>query len=143
MLRAETQAAIRYFVMTNSRGERDGREAATRCRWCRRVVQRRAGPGRPREFCSQRCRQWDWVSRQRAADLALGANEIVVRRDELDRLHDDLYMLACAIEDVERDLGENPTDRELAEALDWLLHAAKPLRNREISAPSTPPINSS
>lgn len=113
--------------------------AAVRCRWCRRVVPRRQGPGRPREFCSQRCRQWDWVSRQRAADLALGVNEIVVRRDELDRLHDDLYMLACAVEDVERDLGAKPTNRELSEALDWLLDAARPLGGAEISAPGTQP----
>lgn len=121
----------------------DGGGAVTRCRWCRRVVERRAGPGRPRQFCSQRCRQWDWVSRQRSADLALGANEIVVRRDELDRLHDDLYALACAVEDVERDLDTKPSNRELAEAVDWLLHAAKPLRHREISAPGTPSTDSS
>lgn len=79
------------------------------------------------------------MSRQRAADLALGVNEIVVRRDELDRLHDDLYMLACAVEDVERDLGAKPTNRELSEALDWLLDAARPLGGAEISAPGTQP----
>lgn len=83
------------------------------------------------------------MSRQRAADLALGVNEIVVRRDELDRLHDDLYMLACAVEDIERDLGTKPSNRELADALDWLLHAAKPLQDREISAPGTPPTKTS
>jgi hypothetical protein len=94
-------------------------------------------------FCSQPCRQWDWVSRQRAADLALGPNEIVVRRDELDRLHDDIYTLGCAIEDVERDIGVRPSNRELAEAVDWLLQAAKPLQAREISAPGTASKNSS
>ncbi|MGB3734970.1 MAG: hypothetical protein WA964_08450 [Ilumatobacter sp.] len=83
------------------------------------------------------------MSRQRAADLALGTNEIVVRRDELDRLHDDLYMLGCAIDDIERDLDAKPSNRELAEALAWILQAAKPLREREISAPSTPPTISS
>lgn len=129
--------------MTKSESTHSSGGAATRCRWCRRVVARRPGPGRPREFCSQRCRQWDWVSRQRAADLALGVNEIVVRRDELDRLHDDLYMLACAVEDVERDIGTKPSNRELRDAVDWLLQAAKPLQDREISAPSTPPSDSS
>lgn len=129
--------------MTESEAVTGGGGSATRCRWCRRIVARTPGPGRPRQFCSQRCRQWDWVSRQRAADLALGVNEIVVRRDELDKLHDDLYMLACAIEDVERDVGEKPTTRELAEALDWLLEAAKPLQDREISAPAAPTTDSS
>lgn len=128
--------------MTESGSTNDGGGGA-RCRWCRRVIVRTSGPGRPKQFCSQRCRQWDWVSRQRAADLALGTNEIVVRRDELDRLHDDLYMLGCAIDDIERDLDAKPSNRELAEALAWILQAAKPLREREISAPSTPPTISS
>lgn len=116
-----------------------------RCRWCRRVLEQRSGPGRPREFCSQRCRQWDWVSRQRAADLALGADEIIIRRDELDRLHDDLYMLACAVEDTERDLAERApmSNRELQGALDWLLESARPLRDRELSAPTPTPDKTS
>ncbi|MEP1125743.1 MAG: hypothetical protein ABJH68_17825 [Ilumatobacter sp.] len=129
--------------MTQSEAVGGSRGADRRCRWCRRALLARSGPGRPREFCSQKCRQWDWVSRQRAADLALGADEIVVRRDELDRLHDDLYMLACAVEDVELDLGDLPTNRELADALACLLAAAKPLHNRQISAPEHQSKNSS
>ena len=61
--------------------------------------------GRPREFCSQRCRQWDWVARQRASELQLSEGELVIARAELDALHDDLYVLACAVDDAERDLG--------------------------------------
>lgn len=129
--------------MTESDSVAEPGGAVVRCRWCRRVVARTPGPGRPKLFCSHRCRQWDWVLRQRSADLALGADEIVVRRDELDRLHDDLYVLASAIEDVERDLGTKPTNRELADAVSWLIQAAKPLQDREISAPGTPPGNSS
>ncbi len=114
---------------------------ARRCRWCRRVLPGRAGPGRPKEFCSQRCRQWDWVSRQRARELALSDGELVIAREELDRLHDDLYVLACAVDDAERDvaaLGARPTAREVRDILDWLLAAAKPLRDRELSAPEAP-----
>jgi hypothetical protein len=116
-------------------------QSGERCRWCRRILVARSGPGRPREFCSQRCRQWDWVSRQRAADLALGANEIVIRRDEIDRLHDDLYTLACAVDDTERDLAERGplSNSELRAALDWLLESARPLRDRELAAPAPPP----
>lgn len=129
--------------MTESEAPEASGGAVTHCRWCRRVVARTPGPGRPKKFCSQRCRQWDWVSQRRAADLALGVDEIVVRRDELDRLHDDLYVLACAIEDVERDLDAKPSSRELADALQWIIDAAKPLQTREISAPDTPKTNSS
>ncbi|MGA9275640.1 hypothetical protein [Ilumatobacter sp.] len=85
------------------------------------------------------------MSRQRAADLALGADEIIIRRDELDRLHDDLYMLACAVEDTERDLAERApmSNRELQGALDWLLESARPLRDRELSAPTPTPDKTS
>jgi hypothetical protein len=102
----------------------------------------RKGPGRPREFCSQRCRQWEWVSRQRAQELALSEGELVVAKASLDELHDELYVLACAVDDVERDLeaaGVTPTADELRQALDWLLDAARPLRDRELAAPVIPP----
>lgn len=117
-----------------------------RCRWCRRILPERSGPGRPREFCSQRCRQWDWVSRQRARELRISEDELVIARAELDALHDDLYVLACAVEDTERDvvaLGSRPTAHEVRELLDWLLAAAIPLRDRQISAPEGSPGNSS
>ena len=112
-----------------------------RCRWCRRVLPERAGPGRPREFCSQKCRQWDWVARQRARELALSDGELVVARAELDRLHDDLYVLACAVDDTEKDIeaaGTKATANDLRRMLEWLLSAAKPLRDRELPAPSAP-----
>jgi hypothetical protein len=117
-----------------------------RCRWCRRVLPERSGRGRPKQFCSQRCRQWDWVARQRARELELSEGELVIARSELDALHDDLYVLACAVQDTERDLGEDGTRRsarELREMLEWLLECARPLRDREISAPGTPPDISS
>jgi len=110
------------------------------------VLPARSGPGRPREFCSQRCRQWDWVSRQRAADLELSENELVIARDELDRLHDDLYVLACAVGDAEADVeaaGARPAVRDLQLIIDSLLAAAKPLRDREVSAPAVPPTKTS
>jgi hypothetical protein len=113
-----------------------------RCRWCRRALPERRGPGRTREFCSQRCRQWDWVSRQRARELELSEGELVVAKSSLDELHDELYVLACAVDDVERDLAAAdgaPSADDVRQALDWLLEAARPLRDREIAAPVVPP----
>ena len=43
-------------------------EERSRCKWCRRVLPSQK-MGRPREFCSQACRQWHWVGKQRAAEL--------------------------------------------------------------------------
>jgi hypothetical protein len=76
------------------------------------------------------------VARHRAAELELSENELVVARSELDALHDELYVLACAVEDVERDLAgaRTASKGELADALAWLLEAARPLREREIGA---------
>jgi hypothetical protein len=64
----------------------------------------------------------------------LTENELVVARDELDALHDELYVLACAVEDVQRDLAApgRRTVVELQDAVDWLLAAAAPLRDREL-----------
>lgn len=104
------------------------------CAWCRRALPPRQGPGRPRRFCSQRCRQWDWVARQRARELALSEDELVIAREELDALHDELYVLACAVDDVERDLASpgRRTLTEMHDAVAWLLDAARPLRDREV-----------
>lgn len=82
------------------------------------------------------------MARQRARELQLSENELVVARTELDALHDELYVLACAVDDVERDLAASTrrTTTQLTDAIGWLLDAARPLRDREISpsAPSPP-----
>jgi hypothetical protein len=91
--------------------------------------------GRPRQFCSQACRQWDWVGRQRARELQLSETELIVTKAELDQLHDELYVVACAVDDVERDLvsaGKRPAASEVTAMLSWLLEAARPIRNREL-----------
>jgi hypothetical protein len=128
-----------HIVMTKLVVDDDGGgSGGVHCRWCRRALPQRSGPGRPREFCSGRCRQWDWVARHRAAELELGENELVIVRSELDALHDELYVLACAVDDVERDLAGSAarTKQELSDALSWLLEAARPLRDRELGAAS-------
>jgi hypothetical protein len=87
------------------------------------------GPGRPRQYCRRSCRQRDYEARREAADLGLGDARLVVARSELDALHDRLYELEAAIEDVERDLAAagNPDAHDYREALDWVLQVARPL----------------
>ena len=62
----------------------------------------------------------------------------MVARSELDSLRDDLYVLACAVDDVRRDLAApgKRSERELRESLDWMLSAAAPLHDREIATPA-------
>lgn len=107
----------------------------SRCKWCRRVLPNQR-IGRPREFCSQACRQWHWVGKQRAAELQLSEHELIVTKETLDQLHDELYVLACAVNDTEKDLragAGKESAKELRQLLDWLLEAAAPLRDRELS----------
>jgi len=98
-----------------------------RCRWCARRFTVEPGPGRPREFCRRSCRQRDYEARQRAAEVGLSEHELVLTRQAMDDLRDRIYVLECAIEDVERDLGASSTKAELRDALDWLLDAARPV----------------
>jgi hypothetical protein len=77
------------------------------------------------------------VGQQRARELQLSEDELVITKVELDTLHDQLYVLACAVNDAERDLGAagaKPSAASLTEILDWLLEAARPLRDRELSS---------
>ena len=100
-----------------------------KCRWCRSPLPASSGAGRPREFCSQACRQWDWVARQRASELALSEDELVITRTERDKLRDQIFVFRCAVQDVEQDLDPSidPTTRDYKAALSWLLDAARPL----------------
>lgn len=53
-------------------------------------------------------------------------------RRELDQLFDLLYVLECAVEDVERDLSGTPNEQDLRDAVAWLLQAAGPVVARRL-----------
>lgn len=129
--------------MTNSTGgPRVRANQGPRCRYCRRAIAEQSGPGRRKEFCSQACRQWDWVGRQRARELKISEDELVVARGELDSLYDDLYVLACAVDDTEREMASSrSTATSLREALEWLMEAARPLRDRTVHPTSPQGMN--
>jgi hypothetical protein len=105
-----------------------------KCRWCGRKLSLRGGPGRPRSFCSQACRQKDYIARLRSLDAGLSEAELIVTREELDALHDQLYVLEAAVDDVARDLKSSSTKQDYVEALAWLLDACQPLVDRRGSA---------
>jgi hypothetical protein len=98
-----------------------------RCAWCRRPLPPRGGPGRPRRYCRHSCRQRDYEARRRAAELGLSEAEVVLARAELDGLSDLLYVLEAAIEDVDGDLERSSEPTDVADALAWVLDAARPL----------------
>ncbi|MDZ7732437.1 MAG: hypothetical protein U5R31_04375 [Acidimicrobiia bacterium] len=63
------------------------------------------GPGRPRRYCRQGCRQQAHLARKLAAAHGLGDDDVVVSRDRLEDLQGGLRAAGCVLEDVERDLG--------------------------------------
>jgi hypothetical protein len=59
--------------------------------------------------------------------VGLSEHELIVARRELDDLYDRLYVLEAAIEDVDRDLADDPTFGDYRDAVAWLLAAARPV----------------
>ena len=114
--------------MTKEVSIADGGER--RCGWCRTRLPEAKATGRPRRYCSQACRQWDYVTRRGSRDVRITEEQLVLARTEVDALHDAVYVLACAVHDAERDLaslGSRPSAREVREILDWVLENARPL----------------
>jgi hypothetical protein len=100
------------------------------CRWCGRPFPLSAGPGRPRRYCRQGCRQAAHLARRLALSHGLGDDDVVVSRAVLEDLQGRLYCLQAAIEDVDRDVAAagDPLDpAEVADALRWLLENARPV----------------
>lgn len=120
-------ASPTYHFVTVTELASEGDSGRNRCRWCQRPLTGRPGPGRPREYCRQTCRQRDYEARTRAAERGLDESEIIVGRGRLDALHDKLWILACAVEDVDGDLRRSADAADVRAALDWLLEAARPL----------------
>ena len=118
---------VKFTKLVEGDGGRRRAAERARCAWCRRSLPPAAATGRPRRFCKEVCRQLAYQARRRAAELRLGEDELVLARRQLDALRDGLYVLQCAVDDVDRDLGDRatPTRAELQEALAWVLEAAR------------------
>jgi len=65
--------------------------------------------------------------RQRAQERGLDEHEIIVTRARLHDLFDRLWVLRCAVEDVDGDLPLAVDVADHRAAIDWLLQAARPL----------------
>ena len=96
-----------------------------RCSWCHRPLAHPPGPGRRRTFCCRSHRQRAYEARRRADRFGLPADQVVVTEADLRRLHDRLYQLETALEDVEADLADDDSPGAVRAAL---AHLAEPAR---------------
>ncbi len=94
-----------------------------RCGWCHRPLAPRTGVGRPRRFCSPSHRQRTYEARRRADALHVPADQCIVATGDLHRLHDRLYRLEAAVEDVTEDLAVSSTDAAYRQAFAHLMDA--------------------
>jgi len=102
------------------------------CRWCRRPIASRAGPGRPKQFCRPACRQAAYRARGLASGHGLADGEVIVREDVLEALGDAQYALSAALEDVELDLAEATGPEDVRAALDHLVAACGQLATLQV-----------
>jgi hypothetical protein len=103
-------------------------DATPRCGYCRRPLANWSGRGRPPAYCKRSHRQRAYEARARAAELSLEPGQLVVAGEDLDRLHDQLYALEAALEDVEADLAQSDTAADYRRAFEHLRAAAADLR---------------
>ncbi|NNE72439.1 MAG: hypothetical protein HKN26_02135 [Acidimicrobiales bacterium] len=91
-----------------------------RCRWCGRVFVAKPGPGRPRRFCKQGCRQASYIANKLAAAHGLDPDQVIVERRALDDLLDRRYQLELAYADVQRARAKASDEFDHARHLSWL-----------------------
>lgn len=78
-------------------------------------------------FCCRSHRQRAYEARLRSDALGVPAGQVIVAETELARVHDRLYRLETAIEDVDADLARDARPYSYREALEHLLEAARDL----------------
>ncbi len=98
-----------------------------RCDWCHRPMAPRAGAGRPRRFCCASHRQRAYEARRRADELHVPADQCLVSVSDLSKLHDRLYRLEAAVDDVVADLAGSRRAADYRHAYEHLLDAATDL----------------
>jgi hypothetical protein len=78
-------------------------------------------------FCSRSHRQRAYEARRRADSLKIPFGQVIVSESDLRSLHDRLYRLESAIEDVEADLAGKSGAKAYQEAFQHLYDSAHDL----------------
>jgi hypothetical protein len=104
----------------------------SRCGYCHRPLAAAGRPGRPPEYCKRSHRQRAYEARRRAQRAGLADGLVIVAQAELDRLHDRLYAVEAALDDVDSDLAQDRSTVAVWEAFEHLYAAADRLRGQSV-----------
>lgn len=97
------------------------------CPWCGRPVEQPDGPGRRRRYCGRSCRQRAYEQRASLRSTGLPDDAIVLSPTDVARLHDRLFQLRCAAEDVLTAVDDGAAGGELRGLADEVLRHARTL----------------
>ena len=97
------------------------------CAWCGRQLDQPAGAGRRRQYCGRSCRQRAYEQRAALHDSGLPTDAVVLSAAEVDNLHDRLFQLRCAAEDILTALDDGATTAQVRAAAGDVLSAARSL----------------
>ncbi len=103
-----------------------------RCAYCHRPLVATGRAGRPAEYCRRSHRQRAYEARRRAQRSGLADGLVIVAQVELDRLHDRIYALEAALDDVDADLTQDRSAVAVWEAFEHLYAAADRLRGQSV-----------
>ncbi len=108
--------------------------AGERCRWCGIVFVARSGPGRPRVYCGQSCRQQHYIERRTAVASGRDPTKLVVDRDVFEQYETKRLQLRLALDDLERGAAEpsspkaeRATRSSPEELMGWIVEHAQAL----------------
>ena len=108
-LRNETQ--LRFVPMPSVQP----RKRPTHCTWCGREMAPNPS-GRHRKYCSQACRQRSYEQRHQLKGTTIPEDSVIMSAANAAKMHDQLFELRCAAEDVQTALREGE-DKETLDVL--------------------------
>lgn len=100
-------------------------KASALCQWCGAELAEQEGRGRRRKYCSDSCKQRAYEHRNNVAVTPAARRETSMTQARASKLHDRLFQLRCAAEDIATAVDENADSREIEALCTELVTMAK------------------
>ncbi|GAA4801264.1 hypothetical protein [Corynebacterium canis] len=106
-------------------------EIEKRCEWCGKPIPLPpANRGRPKRYCNRSCRQRAYEQRNLHITKKIPRQGVRLSYGQLLMLHDRLFALRCASEDIQIALqDESPDQEEIQQLCEELIRLAKTIEN--------------